>query len=329
MRAHGDNHEMLIGHKRGERSTKIVIAITAIMMVGEIASGILFGSMALLADGWHMSTHVAAFGITLFAYWYARRHADNPFYKFGTGKVSVLGGFASAVALVVVAFVMALESVGRFFSPEQILFDEAIIVAIIGLVVNLGCAKILHDSGHGHSHSHTHDEADDHPHSHQGHEDHHHHDHNLKAAYLHVLADALTSVFAIVALTAGKFYGLLWLDALMGIVGAAVITKWAWGLLRETSSILLDGGEYGKKEAEIRELVESSGQAATPSIRLWKIAPQHFAATIQASGSLDQLKGIRSRLQQVPWITYSSIEVEVERGDKDSGPAMGPDLLKK
>lgn len=329
MRAHGDNHEMLIGHKRGERSTKIVIAITAIMMVGEIVSGILFGSMALLADGWHMSTHVAAFSITLFAYWYARRHADNPFYKFGTGKVSVLGGFASAVALVVVAFVMGLESVGRFFSPEQILFDEAIIVAIIGLIVNLGCAKILHDSGHGHSHSHIHDETDDHPHSHQGHEDHHHHDHNLKAAYLHVLADALTSVFAIVALTAGKFYGLLWLDALMGIVGAVVITKWAWGLLRETSSILLDGGEYGKKEAEIRELVASSGQAVTPSIRLWKIAPQHFAATIQASGSLDQLKGIRSRLQQVPWITYSSIEIEVERGDKDSGPAMGPDLLKK
>ncbi|QXD30891.1 CDF family Co(II)/Ni(II) efflux transporter DmeF [Candidatus Pelagisphaera phototrophica] len=329
MRAHGDNHEMLIGHKRGERSTKIVIAITAIMMVGEIVSGILFGSMALLADGWHMSTHVAAFSITLFAYWYARRHADNPFYKFGTGKVSVLGGFASAVALVVVAFVMGLESVGRFFSPEQILFDEAIIVAIIGLIVNLGCAKILHDSGHGHSHSHIHDETDDHPHSHQGHEDHHHHDHNLKAAYLHVLADALTSVFAIVALTAGKFYGLLWLDALMGIVGAVVITKWAWGLLRETSSILLDGGEYGKKEAEIRELVASSGQAVTPSIRLWKIAPQHFAATIHASGSLDQLKGIRSRLQQVPWITYSSIEIEVERGDKDSGPAMGPDLLKK
>ncbi len=319
MKAHGDNHEMLIGHKRGERSTKIVIAITAIMMVGEIASGILFGSMALLADGWHMSTHVAAFSITLFAYWYARRHADNPFYKFGTGKVSVLGGFASAVALVVVAFVMALESVGRFFSPEQILFDEAIIVAIIGLIVNLGCAKILHNSGHGHSHGHSHDEGDDHPHGHQGHGDHHHHDHNLKAAYLHVLADALTSVFAIVALTAGKFYGLLWLDALMGIVGAVVITKWAWGLLKETSSILLDGGEYGKKEAEIGELVESSGQAATPSIRLWKIAPQHFAATIQTSGSLDQLKAIRSKLQQVPWITYSSIEIEVERGDRDSG----------
>jgi len=265
---------------------------------------------------------VAAFGITLFAYWYARRHADNPFYRFGTGKVSVLGGFASAVALVVVAFVMALESVGRFFSPEKILFDEAIIVAIIGLIVNLGCAKILHDSGHGHTHGHTHDEADEHPHSHHGHEDHHHHDHNLKAAYLHVLADALTSVFAIVALTAGKFYGLLWLDALMGIVGAVVITKWAWGLLRETSSILLDGGEYGKKEAEIRELVESSGQAATPSIRLWKIAPQHFAATIQASGSLDQLKAIRSRLRHVPWITYSSIEIEVESGGEDSESAQ-------
>lgn len=314
MKAHGDNHEMLKGHERGERSTKIVVAITAIMMVGEIVSGVLFGSMALLADGWHMSTHVAAFGITLFAYWYARKHARDPFYKFGTGKVSVLGGFASAIALVVVAFVMAIESFFRFFSPEQILFDEAIIVAVVGLVVNLGCAKILHDSGHGHSHGHSH--HDDHEHEHHDHShEHHHHDHNLKAAYLHVLADALTSVFAIVALTIGKFYGLLWLDSLMGIVGAAVITKWAWGLLNETSSILLDGGDYGSREDEIKALVKASGETEEPRVRLWKVAPQHFAAAIQTSGSSDNLDTIRSKLRQVPWITYSSVEIEGQGSD--------------
>ncbi len=308
MKAHGENHEMLVGHQRGERSTKIVIAITAIMMVGEIASGILFGSMALLADGWHMSTHVAAFGITLFAYWYARKHAGDPFYKFGTGKVSVLGGFASAVALVVVAFVMAFESIARFFSPEEILFDEAIVVATIGLVVNLGCAKILHDSGHSHGHSHDED----------NHHHHEHHDHNLKAAYLHVLADALTSVFAIVALLVGKFYGLLWLDALMGIVGAAVITKWAWSLLSDTSAILLDGGEFGDQEAEIRKLVGTENESIKASIRLWKVAPQHFATAIHTTGSPAELASIRSKLRQVPWITYSSIEIVGDKVDTGS-----------
>ncbi len=312
MKAHGDNHEMLVGHQRGERSTKIVIAITAIMMVGEIASGVLFGSMALLADGWHMSTHVAAFGITLFAYWYARNHAGDPFYKFGTGKVSVLGGFASAVALVVVAFVMAFESIARFFSPEEIHFDEAIVVAIIGLVVNLSCAKILHDSGHGHNHGHSHDEDSHHHHSHE------HHDHNLKAAYLHVLADALTSVFAIVALVFGKLYGLLWLDALMGIVGAAVITKWAWSLLSDTSAILLDGGEYGAMETEIRRLVGTVNESMKPSVLLWKVAPQHFATTIHVTASSTELGLIRSKLRQVPWITYSSIENVAEGADTGS-----------
>lgn len=299
---HADN--LLKGHEKGERSTKIVIAITATMMVGEIVSGILFGSMALLADGWHMATHVAAFGITLFAYWYAKKHANNPFFKFGTGKVSVLGGFASAIALVVVAFVMALESIGRFFSPEQILFNEAIIVAIIGLIVNLSCAKILHESGHGHSHDHSHGEG-----HHHGH--HHHHDHNLKAAYLHVLADALTSVFAIVALIVGKFYGWLWLDALMGIVGAAVITKWAWGLLAETSSILLDSGDYSEKEAELQEIVEVADGDATPTIQLWKTSPQHFAATIHMNGTSCQRDEIRSKLQKISWLSHSSVEIEI------------------
>ena len=154
-------HNFFVSDAQNEKNTLIVVSLTAVTMLIEIVAGIAFGSMALLADGWHMGTHVAAFLITLFAYRYSRKNANNPDFCFGPGKINVLGGFASAVALVVVAFVMALESVGRFFSPEQILFDEAIIVAIIGLIVNLGCAKILHDSGHGHTHGHTHDEADE------------------------------------------------------------------------------------------------------------------------------------------------------------------------
>lgn len=311
MKTHSHADELLKGHEHGERSTKIVIAITATMMVGEIVSGILFGSMALLADGWHMFTHVAAFGITLFAYWYARKHADNPFFKFGTGKVSVLGGFASAIALVVVALVMALESVGRFFSPEQILFNEAIVVAIIGLAVNLGCAKILHESGHDHGHSHGHDDHDHHHHSHD-HGHHHHHDHNLKAAYLHVLADALTSVFAIVALLVGKFYGWLWLDALMGIVGAAVITKWAWGLLSETSSILLDGGDFTEKESSIINAIETVPDTKVSNVRLWRVATSFYSVSLHVDGPVQGITEIRTKLQAFPWISHSAIALETD-----------------
>ena len=301
MKPHSQANDLLKGHERGERSTKIVIAITAIMMVGEIVSGILFGSMALLADGWHMFTHVAAFGITLFAYWFAKKHANNPFFKFGTGKVSVLGGFASAIALVVVALVMAIESVGRFFSPEQILFNEAIVVAIIGLAVNLGCAKILHESGHDDHHN-----SKDHEHGHH----HDHHDHNLKAAYLHVLADALTSVFAIVALIVGKFYGWLWLDALMGIVGAAVITKWAWGLLAETSSILLDGGDFGEKEASLVEAIETVPNTKVSDMRLWRVATRFHSVSLRVDGAHERIAEIRTKLQSFSWISHSAIELE-------------------
>ena len=302
MKAHHHSDDLLKGHEQGERSTRIVVGITALMMVGEIVCGVLFGSMALLADGWHMATHVAAFGITLFAYWYAKKHANNPFFKFGTGKVSVLGGFASAIALVVVAIVMALESIGRFFSPEQILFNEAIIVAIIGLIVNLSCAKILHESGHGHSHDHSHGEG-----HHHGH--HHHHDHNLKAAYLHVLADALTSVFAIVALIVGKFYGWLWLDALMGIVGAAVITKWAWGLLKETSTVLLDGGKFENKETELKQAVEATGKASIREIKIWRVASRHYSVSLNVEAPSASLAAIRSKLENLSWVSHSSIEI--------------------
>jgi cation diffusion facilitator family transporter len=221
------DHDFHLDSSHGERRTRYVVLLTAVMMVVEIAAGYLYGSMALLADGWHMGTHVAALGISLFAYGYARRHADDPRYSFGTGKVSSLAGFASAVALAVVALMMGAESVQRLLSPQTIHFDEAILVASVGLAVNLLSAWLLRD---------------DHSHHHHGHDEpHHHHDHNLRAAYLHVLADALTSLLAIVALLCGRALGWVWMDALMGIVGALVIAKWGLDLIRETGGVLLDG----------------------------------------------------------------------------------------
>ncbi|MBE9193897.1 CDF family Co(II)/Ni(II) efflux transporter DmeF [Synechocystis sp. LEGE 06083] len=254
-----------------EKNTKIVMVLTAVTMVAEIIAGTVFGSMALLADGWHMATHVAAFGITLFAYQYARRHASNPQYTYGTGKVSVLGGFASAVALGVVAFMMAFESVGRFFDPHGIQFSEAIAVAILGLLVNLASAWLLQDHDDHHHHGHHHD-AHHHNHGHQ--------DHNLRAAYFHVLADALTSVLAIIALVAGKFWGWIWLDAAMGLVGAAVIIRWAYGLVHDTSAILLDGSVDKKIQLEILTALETDSDNRVTDLHVWYLNENYLAATI-------------------------------------------------
>ncbi|MCJ7601219.1 MAG: CDF family Co(II)/Ni(II) efflux transporter DmeF [Desulfobulbaceae bacterium] len=255
-------HDFAVIHEHGERRTLQVLVLTALTMIVEIAAGTAFGSMALLADGWHMGTHVAAFMITIFAYHYARKHAGSPEFTFGTGKVSVLGGFASAVALAVVALVMMAESVHRMFQPQPISFNEAIGVAGLGLLINIICALLLQDR-----HDHDHDE-------------HHHHDHNLKAAYLHVLADALTSVLAIVALISGKFLGWNWLDPVMGVVGAAVITRWSYTLLRETSPILLDGSIAEDYQAAIKKTIESSDDNRIADIHVWRVGPADYAAII-------------------------------------------------
>lgn len=263
-------HDFLVDQKQAERNTQIVMLITAVTMVVEIIAGTVFGSMALLADGWHMATHVAAFGITVFAYRYARQHANDDQYTFGTGKVSVLGGFASAVALAVIAFVMAFESVERFLQPQGIQFNEAIGVACLGLVVNLVSAWLLHgEHAHGHDHSH-----------HGEHAHHHHEDHNLKAAYIHVLADALTSVLAIFALFAGKFLGWIWLDAAMGLVGAGVITKWAYDLVSETSAILLDGGIDKHIKVEIVSTIENDADNRVVDLHVWRVSQDHLSATV-------------------------------------------------
>jgi len=265
------SHDFSLDTREGERRTRLVVLLTATMMVVEIAAGYLFGSMALLADGWHMGTHVAALAISLFAYRYARRHADNPAYSFGTGKVSALGGFASAVALAVVALLMGMESIHRLLVPETIQFDQAILVASIGLLVNLVSAWLL-QGGHAHSHHH-HGPADAHDH-------HHHHDHNLRAAYLHVIADALTSLLAIVALFAGKYFHWVWMDACMGLVGAALITRWGYGLLKETSGVLLDGAPDRDRLTRVRDAIESDADTRVVDLHVWQLGPRSYGAIV-------------------------------------------------
>lgn len=257
-----------------ERRTHWVIGITGTMMVAEIVAGIAFGSMALLADGWHMSTHFAAFLITALAYYFGRRHSADPRFSFGTGKMGVLGGFASAVFLLIIAVLMAAESFHRFFSPMTIQFNQAIVVAVIGLLVNLVCALLLKDDHHPHHHHHGH--RHDHPHDHHGHTD-----LNRRAAFVHVLADALTSVTAIIALIAGKFMGWVWLDPVMGIVGGLIVTVWAIGLIRQTSGILLDRTpEASDLPEEIRRAIESDGDAIVTDLHVWQVAAGKFAAIV-------------------------------------------------
>ncbi len=256
------SHDFIIIHEKGEKRTKQVLVLTLITMVAEIIAGFAFGSMALLADGWHMGTHSVAFAITIFAYHYSRKHARDKQFTFGTGKVSVLGGFASAIALAGVAIVMALESIERFIHPSTIQFNEAIAVAVAGLIVNIVCAFLLYGH-HGHTHSGE-----------------HHHDHNIRGAYLHVLADALTSILAIIALFFGKYFGWNWLDSLMGIVGAVLITRWSYGLLLDTSSILLDKNIEMDKTKEIIDTIESDSDNRIADIHVWKVGPADYAAMI-------------------------------------------------
>jgi len=257
-------HDFVPDFSKAERRTRIVIGITAAMMVLEIAVGLMSHSMALLADGWHMSTHVIAFVITAVAYYVARTQAGNARFSFGTGKIGVLGGFTSAVVLSIVAFLMAGESVHRLFAPLEIHFNEAIGIACVGLLVNLGCALLLadrhHESGSGSSH---------------------HEDINLRAAYLHVLADAFTSVLAITALTGGKFFGWAWLDPVVGIVGSGVVFSWAYTLLRDTSGILLDRTPASSDlPEEIRRAVESDGDSLVADLHVWQVGIGRFAAMI-------------------------------------------------
>jgi cation diffusion facilitator family transporter len=264
-------HAFLGGdHRRNEQRTKLVVALTLTMMVVEIVAGSLAGSLALLADGWHMATHAAALGISAFAYTYARRHADDPRFTFGTGKVGDLAAFTSAVVLGLVAVLIAYESAVRLMSPVAIRFAEATIVAIIGLAVNLASAWLLWD-GAGHSHGDPHHESRAHDHSHG--------DRNLRAAYLHVLADAMTSVLAIVALLAGGYFGWLWLDPVIGIVGALLIGRWAIGLMRDSGATLLDVIPDPSIVKQIHDRIEQGGDRIA-DLHIWRVGPGHHAAIV-------------------------------------------------
>ncbi len=283
-------HDHSFGQDRvraGERRTLVVVVITAITMVGEIVAGLVFGSMALLADGLHMGSHALALGISAAAYIYARRHARDSRFSFGTGKVNSLAAFAGAVLLGGFAILMAWESIERFLSPVAIRFDSAILVAIVGLGVNAVCVIVLgghHQGSHehhhgGHEHHHHHDHAHHHHHDHAR-DDCHHNDHNLRSAYLHVLADALTSVLAIGALLSGKYLGWVWLDPVMGIVGAALITNWSQGLARTSAKVLLDREGPEAVRTAIRERLEDGGDLRVTDLHTWAIGPNSYAAII-------------------------------------------------
>lgn len=296
-------------HRRNERRTWLVIGLTTITMVAEIAAGTFYGSMALVADGWHMSTHAAAMLIAALAYLYARRNADNPRFTFGTGKLGDLAGFASAITLALIALLIGWESLMRLANPVEISFPQAISVAAIGLVVNLACAWLLRDD-HAPHHGHRHD---------RGHANHEHHEHetsrsrdnNLRAAYLHVLADALTSVLAIFALAVGSLKGWIWLDPLMGMVGALVIARWSLGLIRDTGSVLLDYIPDGDDlPEEIRAVIEANGDRIV-DLHVWQLGPGHHGAIISLVSERPQSPSLyRRKLAHIRKLSHVTIEVE-------------------
>jgi cation diffusion facilitator family transporter len=299
------------GSHAAERGTRLVMWITAATMVVEIVAGWWFNSMALLADGWHMSSHAVAIGVSAFAYAAARRHASDPRFAFGTWKIEVLGGFASAIFLLGVAAMMVFASAERLLAPQTIHYQEAMIVAALGLVVNIVCALIL---------GHAHDHHDDHHHGHDDHHDDHHHGHahgddlNLKSAYLHVIADAATSVLAIAALAGGWLYGWSWLDPVMGIVGAVLVAIWAKGLVIATSKVLLDREMDHPLVAEIREVVESgpeAGETRITDLHVWRVGKGNFACALTVVTHDRQLTPgqVRTQLAEHEEIVHATIEI--------------------
>lgn len=274
-----------------EQRTLLVIGLTASMMILEILAGLMFGSMALLADGWHMASHAAALGITALGYAFARQHAHDPKYTFGTGKIGELAGFSSALLLAVIALLMGYESSRRFFAPVVISFDQAIAVAVVGFVVNVVSALLLKEK-------------------HEDHQGHHHADHNLRAAYLHVLADALTSILAIFALSAGRILGWVWMDPLMGIVGAVIIARWSYNLLRDTGRVLLDVNINNTLHDNIRQVIEADEDSKIVDLHVWRVGPGHFAAIISVVTSQQHHpRHYKQLLENVQELYHVTVEV--------------------
>jgi cation diffusion facilitator family transporter len=321
-------------HERHERRTWIVVALTAAMMGLEIVGGQVYGSMALIADGWHMATHAGALAIAACAYRFARRHADDPRFSFGTGKFGELAGYSSAIVLGIIALLIAYESAGRLFVPVVIRFEEAIAIAVLGLMVNLATAWLLYDADH-HHHVHEHDEDEigaEEAHHHAGDDGHHHRhgaadhggddrDHNLRAAYFHVLADALTSVLAIIALLAGRLFGWTFMDPMMGLVGAAVIAVWSIGLMRSAGAVLVDMVPGRRLAREVRQRLETEGDRVA-DLHLWRLGPGHTALIAAVVSDHPQAPDVyRGRLQGIKGLSHVTVEVHICSGYVCSGQA--------
>jgi len=293
-------------HARNARRTTAVVAVTAVMMVVEIVAGWVYGSMALTADGWHMATHAGAIGVAALAYRFASTHAADPRFAFGAGKVGDLAGFASAIILGVVALGIGYESLLRLASPQPVAYLEASVVAVVGLAVNVVCAVLL-GHGHGHSHHHDHDHGDPdhgHDHPHGGHAD-----HNMRGAYLHVLADALTSVLAIAGLLAGWSFGWSWVDPAIGVVGAVVIAVWSIGLACDSGRVLLDATSNDDLAETIRGRLET-GDVRVSDLHLWRVGPGHMAAIVAVvTHRPEEPASYKARLADLPALSHVTVEV--------------------
>ncbi|PPU05489.1 CDF family Co(II)/Ni(II) efflux transporter DmeF [Xanthomonas arboricola] len=310
------SHTFASTNPLAERSTRKAVILTVVMMVVEIVGGWTLNSMALLADGWHMSSHALALGLALFAYRFARRNANDLRFSFGTWKVEVLGGYTSAILLLGVAGLMAFQSLERLLSPKPIQYQEATVIAVIGLLVNLICAWWLRDS-HGHAHGHHHGHAhvhDSHGHGHGHGHGHHdaHADLNLRAAYLHVVADAATSVLAIVALLAGMYWGVTWLDPIMGIVGAVLVTVWAWGLLRITGRVLLDAEMDAPVVEEVRQVIAELPHAIDiGDLHVWRVGSDRYACVVSLVTAADiDAALVRAALQIHEELVHITVELQ-------------------
>ena len=316
-------------HARAERRTWAVIVLCTVMMVAEIIGGALFGSLALIADGLHMSTHAGALLLAALAYTFARRYATDPNFTFGTGKFGDLAGYSSAIVLAMIALLIGYEAVLRFLNPVPIAFNEAIPIAALGLLVNIASAWLLagghhhghehglgHSHGHGHSHVHAHDHPhdhehdDDHHHSHEDHDRRHHRDNNMRAAVIHVAADAAVSVLVIAGLLLARTFGWLWMDPLAGLIGALVIASWSVGLIRDTGAILLDRVPDPGMAEKVKRTIESEGDRIT-DLHLWRLGPGHLGAIVSVATSAQREPAhYRQRLARFADLSHVTVEVQ-------------------